>query len=99
MYERGIISELKVCTYLIERHWEVYRGVDPLGSADLVIRQGDQTLFIEVKTGHIVRGGIRFGRNNLKNKEADLLAVVTEEGIKWKRFGTQGWATDIRDIV
>ena len=99
MYERGVISELKVCTYLIERHWEVYRGVDPTGSADLVARREGQTFFIEVKTGHMKGGWTSFSYKNLKNKEADLLAVVTEEGIKWKRFDANRWADDILGAI
>ena len=94
MQEQGILSELKVCVYLLERHWEVYAGVNPLGSADLVIRRGDQTFFVEVKTG------LLFGRQNLKKKDADLLAVVTKEGIKWRYFqDTYNWVNDLADIV
>jgi Holliday junction resolvase-like predicted endonuclease len=49
---KGAINELKVCAWLMEQGYEVFRNVSPTGKGDIIIwKNGEEPIIVDVKVG------------------------------------------------
>lgn len=75
----GTISELLVCTDLLQKGFEVFRSTTPNCSCDLAILKNKILYRIEVTTGTVSGSGKITYPYKDKNKY-DILAIVTKDG-------------------
>jgi hypothetical protein len=77
----GVVSELRVCSDLMAKGWNVYRALNPQAPCDVLCFDTKRVLRIEVKTAPEIEKGatVEFC---LKNKigKFDILALVHKNG-------------------
>jgi PD-(D/E)XK endonuclease len=79
---KGASSELKVCSYLLDREWAVYRAVSPHAPYDLVISKGNQLLRIEVRSAYYQASGkVSFPNRKLDASKSDHFALVLPDAV------------------
>lgn len=76
----GAINELKAASFLMERGWNVFRALSPACFCDLVaFKEGDETMFVEVRTGYIsYKGKMSYSARTI-HKGATHFLVITKE--------------------
>jgi len=76
----GTIGELFVANYFLSMGLECFRSLSPASKTDLIIKKGDKTLSVEVKTGHYSRKGFVIPTPLWKKTNIfDVLAVYIPE--------------------
>jgi len=70
----GALSELRACADLLIKGFEVFRAVSPSCSCDLMIRNGNKYLTIEVRTAYTTHtGAVVYSKKRIR---ADHVAAV-----------------------
>lgn len=73
---KGSINELVVCTYFLQKGYEVYRNVSPTGKGDIVIWDRKTTpIIIDVKTAYKKEGKDRIVYNICKSRVPNVETV------------------------
>jgi hypothetical protein len=71
----GALSELIVCSDLLQRGYEVFRAVSPSCSTDLIASKNDNIFKVEVRTGRYNASKKLYYAN--QNVRSHVVAVVT----------------------
>lgn len=77
---KGMVAELTACIDLAKRGYEVFKAVNPIGSCDLMVWKGGDSMRVEVKHGIIASNGRPICNVTRNAGKYDLLALVTSEG-------------------
>jgi hypothetical protein len=77
----GAASELRVCTDLLLKGFEVFRATAHTCSCDLISLKDGKLTRIEVKTGHRKPSGKKYTIFKNRGFKADMLAVVLPDEI------------------
>jgi hypothetical protein len=82
---KGTIAELDVSADLINRGFDVYRNVSPVGPVDMIALSGaGETLLVQVTSGyHNPRTGCRQYNNHEEQPLWNVIAVRYEDGIAY----------------
>jgi hypothetical protein len=76
----GVLSELVVCVDLLQKGYEVFRGVSPSCSCDLAILKNGKLKRVEVTTGHYKKDRTLVAPNHHNAEDFDILAIVSSDG-------------------
>lgn len=86
----GAISELNICSDLLSKGYAVFRAASPSSNYDMVVDIRGKLHRVEVKTGAFNRGAKLAYHLRPEQKDYDILAVVTVQGIYYfKRGGVE----------
>lgn len=77
----GALSELLVCTNLLERGFSVFRSVSPSCPCDLIAMKDSKTIRVEVKTAYMSLGGKLMAPKHDRWKYDTIAYAVRGHGI------------------
>ena len=80
----GAISELRVCSDLLNKGWNVFRAVSAASSVDLLIAKEKVILKVEVTTGSLTSSG-KLCHPAKDFSRFDVLAVVLPDRIVYNK--------------
>lgn len=74
---KGAVAELKACSWLLEKGYEVFRNISQHGGIDIIAIDPitNEVSFFDVKTVYSLKHGLP---NSKTSKDVDILAYVPE---------------------
>jgi len=78
---KGAIGELRVCTDLLARGYEVFRAVSPSASCDLIAVRDGRIWRVEVRSAPCYGGKVYKSRPKKDAGKQDVYAWVTDTAI------------------
>ena len=85
---RGILSELKVISYLLENKMDVFHAVSSSCSCDIAVLKNNKLYKVEVRTGYYLPSGkTTFPKPDLS--KSDIIAVAYKDKIAFYHLDSQ----------